>query len=320
MLELAYLLHQSSIGFIITATSFGVGVSAGKASKVALEALDMQPQSHADIIKLSTLGLALIETAGIIGIIITFMIIGTAPSESLDLFSAIAKCGIAAAIGIAGMVASLSSAGPVAEACIAVARQPFFSQKILNLLLLTLSIIQTPVIFGFLIGLLIKTQLAGLEDFNNSIRLLASGLCIGLGSIGPSIGLARFAQAACEAVGINRKSYNQVLPFTFISEAIIETPLIFAFVTATVLVSTQLETDTSPLIMIACLSAAFCIGIGTLSPSINSSRTASAACRQIARTPSHYSIISRASMVSQALIDAAAVYALLISLMLIMFK
>lgn len=320
MIEFAGLLHNLAIGTIATATSVGVGLSGGKASKMTLDAIDMQPEAQADIVKMSTIGLALIETAGIIGFITALLLLGDAPAEHQAWYVSIAECGIACAVAISGLAVSLASMLPVQQACIATARQPFFSQKILNLMLITMSIIQTPVLFAFILGLIIKTQLSGLEDLPNAVRLFATGLCIGLGSIGPSIGLARFAQVACQSLGINRTIYDKILTFTFISEAIIETPLIFAFVTSIMLALTPITSANSELAMIACLAAAFCSGMGTLATSIGSSNTASAACRQIAQTPESYNILSRASMISQALIDAAAVYALLISLLLIVIQ
>lgn len=320
MLEIGHILHYLALGSIAAATSLGVGIGAGRASKITLDALDIQPEAHADIVKLSTIGLALIETAGIIGFITALLLLGARPEGDLGLYSAIAECGIAMAIALSGFVVSVVSTLPVQEACQATARQPFFSSKILNLMLITLSIIQTPVLFAFILGLIIKTQIPSIPDIHNAVRLFATGLCIGLGSIGPSIGLARFAQTACQSLGLNRNIFDKVLTFTFISEAIIETPLIFAFVTSMILALTPITSSNGQLAMIACLSAAFCSGIGTIATSIGSSRTATAACRQIAQTPESYNILSRASMISQALIDAAAVYALLISLILIVIQ
>src|SRR5437870_5245177 len=81
-----------------------------------------------------------------------------------------------------------------------------------------------------IIALFIQGQSVFVETMRDSLRLISSGLAIGLGSVGPAIGLAIFAKAACAGIGINRKAYAKILPFTFISEAIIETPVIFAFV------------------------------------------------------------------------------------------
>ena len=59
---------------------------------------------------------------------------------------------------------------------------------------------------------------------SDSLRLIASGLCIGIGSIGPAIGLSIFSRAALNGISRNIQAYSKLLSFTFISEAIIETP------------------------------------------------------------------------------------------------
>ncbi len=311
-IEIASALHYLSIAFVIAATSFGVGLGGSYASASVLEALDIQPSAQNDINRLSLVSLALIETSGILAMVIALMLLRM---QSTNASASIADCAIALALGITGAFVGYVSAWPTASACKAVARQPFLSQKIMTLFLITMSLIQTPVIFGFLISLLIFAQRGSAETAMQAFNLLSAGICMGIGSIGPCIGLARFAQTACESIGINPRSYSKILPFTFISEAIIETPLIFAMIIALILVNKTIPA--TYLAATTCLAAAMAIGIGTFGAGINSSKTASAACMQMARTPDQGSLISRVSLIGQALIDAAAIYALLTALLML---
>ena len=68
------------------------------------------------------------------------------------------------------------------------------------------------------------------------------------------------------------------------------------------------------------LAAGLCTGIGTFGPGISSGKTASAACHQIAVNPEHHGMLSKVSIFAQGLIDTSAIYALLISLLLIFFR
>lgn len=231
-------------------------------------------------------------------------------------YTGIATLGIALAICISGFVIGIVSAFPAQQACLAIARQPFFAQKIVRFMLITQSIIQTPIVFSFIIAMLIKAQLTTIDSLADSFRLLGAGICIGFGSIGPSIGLAQFARTACSGLGINRDAYNKLLPFTFLSEAIIETPIIFALVVSILLLVTGIPNG-NLLVGIAMLFAGFCTGFGTIGAGISSGKTSSAACHQIALAPEKYSLLARVSMFSQGLIDTCAIYALLISLLLI---
>lgn len=212
------------------------------------------------------------------------------------------------------------SALPAQQAAFAIARQPFFSAKILNAMLLTQSIVQTPVIFSFLVALFIKAQLDSLTTLANGIRLLASGFCIGVGSIGPTLGLARFAKVANESISFNRDAYGTIMPFTFISQAIIETPIIFAVLISMILLLKPLKPDNELLGALSCIATAFCAAFGTLGPGISSGKIASAACREIAMAPEHSSILSRTSILGQGVIDAAAMYALLVALIIIILR
>ncbi len=311
MIELAYILHYANIMIITVLSSLGCGIGGGLTSIASLEAINIQPRAKGEIARASLIGLALIETAAILALIITFMIFTT---KNITLYTALAECGVTLAVGVTSLIVGIVSSFPVQEACLSIARQPFFSQRILNLMLITQSIIQTAIIFGFLIALLIKFQIPTVETLTQGCVLCAGGLALGLGAIGPTIGLGKFAQQACMSVSVNRKAYNQILPFVLMSEAIIETPLIFAFLIALIITLTGSARSDTTITIIQMFAAALCIGIGTFSPGLSSSKTASTACHQIAHNPQQYSALSQTSMFGQGLIDAAAIYALLISL------
>ena len=317
MVAIAEFLHYIIVAFIVGVNSVAVGIGEGIANSAAIEALNRQPKARSDITNATILGMALIETSAIIGVTISIIVLfGTLGIEK-TLYFGIAEIGIALAICLSGFAIGLASAMPTKAACMAIARQPFSGKNILQFMLITQSIIQTPIVFGFIIAIFIKNQAVNSTSIADSLRLLASGLAIGLGSIGPVIGLAKFGATACEGLGINRRSSNKILSFTFLSEAIIETPIVFTLIIALTLIITKVPNNTVS--GIACLASALCIGLGTIGPGISSGNTAAAACKEIAKTPENYSLISRVSMFGQGLIDTSAIYSLVISFMLILF-
>jgi F-type H+-transporting ATPase subunit c len=184
-------------------------------------------------------------------------------------------------------------------------------------MLISQAIIQTPIIFGFVIATLIYNQLPTVITMTHGIKFLASGLSIGLGSIGPCLGLAYFARTACASIGINPHAYPKIFSFTFISQAIIETPIIFSLVISVLLAFRIIPADAPPTLGIMLLMAALCMGLGTLGAGISSGRTAASACHQIALNPDNQALLARLSMIAQGLIDTCAIYPLLISLLLI---
>jgi len=317
MMEIAELLYYLSIAFIVGVNSVAVGIGEGIANGAAIDAINRQPKAKSEIMNASILGMALIETAAIIALTISVIVLLGAVNIEKTIYFGIAQVGIAFAICFAGFAVGLSSALPTRKAYMAIARQPFASKKIIQFMLITQSIIQTPIIFGLVVAIFINSQAASTTTITDSLRLLASGLAIGIGSIGPVIGLGQFGAAACEGLGINKKNNNQILSFTFVSEAIIETPVIFALIISIVLLF-LVPAGGSTIQGVAYLASALCIGLGTIGPGISSGRTASIACKQIALYPEQYSLISRTSMFAQGLIDTSAIYALVVAFALVM--
>lgn len=302
------------IASLVAITSITVGLGESLVAKAALRCIDVQPSAKSEINKAALLGIAINETAAIIGLVIAIVLI----SETITLPNAgFALMGIACAICIPGCVTGLASAAPIARACESIARQPFFSNKIVNVMLITTSFIQTPIIFGFIISLFIFYQTPTCTNFTEGIRLLASGLCIGVGSVGPIIGLAQYAQNACTSIGYNRNAYFRIITFTFISQALIETPVIFALIVALIILNTTVAPDSIPAAA-NLIAAALCCAISNIAPGISSGATAAEACKQISRNPEHYSTISKISLVAQGMLDSFAVYGWAISLFILL--
>jgi len=311
-------IHYGTIALAVGINSASVGIGEGMASVAALQSISRQPNARAHIVRTAILGMALIETAAIMGLLVAFILLFGPQSEVKTWYSYLSEIGIVSAVCLSGFVVGIVSAWPVQAACHAIARQPFFSQRILGFMIMTQALIQTPLISALIVALFIKAQAADVTTLSDSCRLIASGLSVGLGSIGPAIGLALFARSAIDGLGINRNAYNKLFSFTLISEAIIETPVIFSLVIAIILLFIVPKSQTEDLLNgITFLSAGLCTGIGTMGPGISSGKTAAAACKQIAHNPESHSILSRFSIFAQGLIETCAIYAILISLILI---
>jgi F-type H+-transporting ATPase subunit c len=310
------LFHYGTLATIVGTTSIGVGLGQGIATNGALQALNIQPLARPDIMRCLVLGLALIETAAIIGITIAFILFFGITPSTLSFEGGLAELGILAAMSLSGFTIGMVSALPVKEACLALARQPFFGQKIMRFMLIVLSIIQSPIIFSFIIAISIKDQMLSVAGLPDALRLLGAGLSIGIGCVGPAIGIAHFAKTACKSIGLNRAMYNTLVTFTLVSEAMIETPIIFSMVIALTLITLPAPTMVRG---IALLASGVCMGIGTLGTGISSGRVAAVACETIVATPEQYSLLSRTSLFAQGIMETLAIYALLVALAIILY-
>jgi len=314
-------LHYGAITTSIAMSSISVGIGQGLVSWSALNAMNRQPAAQDDVMRIAIIGMTLVETVAILGLLTSILLLIYTNIHSENMFAHYSELGIIAAMGITGLTIGLASTFPAQAACHAVARQPFFTHRISAFMLMTQVLIQTPMILAFLVSLFIQGQASSAATMSDSLRLIASGLCVGIGSIGPAIGLSVFAQAAINSLGKNIKAYDKLLSFTLISEALIETPIIFCLIIAVTLLFVVpydgIDNNIDGLIFLA---AGLCTGLGTLGAGISSGKTAAAACTQIGHNPGAYNILSRTSILAQSLIETMVLYTVILSLLMILFR
>lgn len=315
MIDAPYILISMTPAIL---SSIGTSIGQGFIGKQALISMHQQPESSDVISKTSIIGIAITESASIMGLIISILLIRDHSKLPYNEFTIFGLIAIAFSVGISGLCAGIAASFPATASCASLARQPFQKTKILNLMLITQTLIMTPNMFGLIVALMIKNNLATIDGFNIAMQLLSAGISIGLGCIGPSIGLSLFAFAACEAIGINKKAYSKIITFTFICEAIIETPIIFSLLISLMILTTT--TNVSSLVQgWQFLAAALCISLSTISPGINSGRTGAAACKKIGTNLELYSTISKMAMLGLAMIDTFAIYGLLLSILMLLY-
>ncbi|OGB97580.1 hypothetical protein A3F06_03550 [candidate division TM6 bacterium RIFCSPHIGHO2_12_FULL_36_22] len=309
--------HYGSIAGTIACSALGISIGLSYIAKGAIDALYTQPSAHKEISKISILAMALTETGGVIGLTVSLMLfITTLKLDNTLLYPGLARFGIFFTTGLVSLFVGIVSALPARQACLSVARQPFFSTKIMNLLLITMSIVQTPIIFGFLAAVMINSQANTAESIGQALAILSAGVCLGIGSIGPAYGQSIYAAQACETLGNNRDTYRGILTFSLISQAMIESPIIFALLITLVILGTTSNLMT-PIQAVVTTVAGFCVGINNIATGISSGRTAAAASKQITHNLSSYTAITRTSLIAQGLIDTFAIYGLLIGLLLL---
>ncbi len=319
MLDLSSsLCHYGACALTVILPSLGVSFGQALTSAAALEALNIQPHSRSEISRTLLIALVLIETAAIISFIIGFQLMLFGPHTTFENAAYIhyGELGIAFALGIGGAIAGVLSCLPARQACLAIARQPFLTNKIQLLMGITQSLMQTPIIFGLIVSLFILKQVETATQLADSLRFIGAGLCVGVGSIGPVIGLARLSEEACRSVGVNRSAFSKVLSFTVVSAALIESAIIFCLVIALFLLNIN-STETADYQGLVYVAAGAVMAIGTLGVGISSGRLTAQACKVFSRNPELYSEVSKISFFSQVLIETSAVYALVISVFLL---
>lgn len=295
--------------------AIGVGLGQGVVGKTVADAVDLQPAARILIRnRVFVLGIALTEGVAIFATVIGLLIV-LGKSVPTTMGQAFGFLGVFLAMAIPATAIGFLTSLPVKATLFAVARQPLFASRIANLFLLVVSFAQTPVVFGFLVSLVILLQLDPSISFIEGIKFISSGFALGVGSIGPAIGISLLGSQACKSLGTNKDSYKSVFSFTLISAAIIETPVLFALVTSLFLLFSSLPEQTESMFVAA--AAALMSSVPTIAVGISTGRTARSACEQIAIHPEQYSALLRMSLICEALIDANAIYGLIVSVMLL---
>jgi F-type H+-transporting ATPase subunit c len=308
-------LHYLAIGLAISLASFGA-IGQGLGAFKALASIPRQSMGRDQVFRAMIIGLAFIESGVILALVLTLMLLfGT--NITITWGIAYAELGIALMIGVAATAICIASSYAVQSSVVSISRQPIFAQKIITLMLVTQSMMEAPVVFSFVIGLIIKNQLVAGLDLFTGIKYFAASICLTLGSIGPSIGQGIFANSSCSAIGLNRSAYNKLLPFSIINGAVIQTPLIFSLLMSILIIFYKIS-EIHPLSsVISFCVIAFAIGCGSFGTSFAAGFVGSKSVKQIALNVENYSILFRSNILAQAFIESSVIYALIISLALL---
>jgi F-type H+-transporting ATPase subunit c len=311
------LIHYLAIGIALCFSTIGGGIGQGIAGAGVLQVLNRQPTGNKDNFKVVIIGLALIESGIILALVMSMTLIFS-DWHPLSFGVSYSVLGIGIAIGFSAAAASISSSFVVKAASEAISRQPFFAQKIITIMLLSQSIIETSIIFTFIIALIIHANIQSSLSSTEGLKFFASAITMALGSLGPAIGQSIFSHASCKSIGINKNAYNKIFPFSLLSQAIAETPMIFCLLISLIVVYTPLQQGNSFLQNWTLLTASITIGLGAIGSSTGIGFVAAKAVHQIAQEPTNYSIILRTALIAEAFVESAAIYAMIISLLLIM--
>ncbi len=313
MFESGIIFHYATALCITALPALFAALSQAESTKAAFEAKRIQPSAEQEISGLMVIGNALIETSAILGLLLGCMII-TLPTTEESSYIHISKLGILAVMGITGSIVAYMSSYPIKASIQSLARQPFFSKKIQIFTIAMQSIMQTPTIMAFLIALMIKNQSLSVTHIGDSFRLIGAGLALGIGSIGPTIGLGFFLKQACTSLGINRFSYSKIISFSFLSEAMIGASIIFSLLISLFILNASTIQTESFEAGIGFLATGLCMGFGTIGVGLSLGKISEKAAIVLGNNPMLHAEISKTSIVAQALIEAQTIYAFIIAL------
>jgi F-type H+-transporting ATPase subunit c len=309
----AYLGAGVAIGFGAVGAAIGEGYTAAQANV----AVARNPQLSGELFKNMLVGQAVAESASIFALVIAVLLLFVdLPGSSV--IKAAALCGAGLSMGFGAVGSGLGSGFPGGQACIGIARQPAVAGRLTTNMLIGSAVCQTPAIFSMVVALmLIFMDFSGQPTQPTWAALIGAGISIGLASIGSGYGGGLAAGASCESVARQPRSVGPVTTTMLVGQAVSQTPSIFGLLVSFILMFKTYPEATSFSAPMALLAAGICMGFGGIGPGVGNGMTAEGAVRWVGRRLEHAGDLMRTMLVGQAVAQSTAIYAMVISLVLI---
>lgn len=225
-----------SVGIASVTSGIGTGYIAGEANA----ALMRQPKSYDNLFRSMLIGQAATGTGGIFSLVIALLLLyGGVVSPEGGWFSFAAMLGSALAIGI-GCIGPVYGAGYCGgEACKSIGRMPRHANTIMGNMLIGQALAQTSAIFALLISLLLlystpdqTPDLSVNLVIMRSVALFAAGIVMGLGTIGPGIGIGNVTGKANDMLGRYPTEKMKIIRTMFLGAAVSQSTAIYALIIA----------------------------------------------------------------------------------------
>ena len=302
-----------AMGLGAVGAAIGEGYTAARANL----AVSRNPEISGDIFKSMLVGQAIAESASIfalvIAILLLFMDVAT-PS----LLKAAAFLGAGLSMGFGAIGSGIGSGYPGGEACFGISQQPAAGPQLTTNMLIGSAVCQTPAIFSMVVALMLI-----FIDFGNVpltptwAAFIGAGISMGLAAIGSGYGGGLAAGASCEGVSRTPQSVASITTVMLVGQAVSQTPSIFGLLVSFILMFKSFPDSSMLATPMALLGAGLCMGFGGIGPGIGNGMAAEGAVRWVARNVEHANDLMRIMLVGQAVSQSTAIYAMVVSLVLI---
>jgi ATP synthase F0 subunit c len=302
-----------AMGLGAVGAAIGEGYTAAQASFAVSRNTDLS----GDIFKSMLVGQAVAESASIFALVIAILLLFL-DLPAPNLLQAASLFGAGLCMGFGAVGSGVGSGFPGGQACLGMVRQPEMSGRLTTNMLIGSAVCQTPAIFSMVVALILMFL-----DFSNApvfptwAALLGAGLSTGLAAIGSGMGGGFAAGASCEGIARQPESVGPVTTTMLVGQAVAQTPSIFGLLVSFVLIFKAFPESTSLQAAMALLAAGMCTGFGGIGPGIGNGLAAEGAVRWVARNLKSAGDLMRIMLVGQAVSQSTAIYAMVVSLVLI---
>ena len=295
----------------------GAAIGEGYTAAQANLAISRNESISGDIFKNMLVGQAVAESASIFALVIAILLLFLdAPSANALKGAALFGAGLCMGFGAIG--SGIGSGFPGGQACLGISRQPAVASRLTTNMLIGSAVCQTPAIFSMVVALMLMfMDFSRLPLYPTWAALVGAGLSTGLAAIGSGYGGGIAAGASSEGIARQPETVANVTTTMLVGQAVAQTPSIFGLLVSFILMFKAFPESTSLSAAMALLGAGLSMGFGGIGPGIGNGMAAEGAVRWVARNVSHAGDLMRIMLVGQAVSQSTAIYAMVISLVLI---
>jgi len=309
----AYIGGGLAMGLGAVGAAIGEGYTAAQAN----EALGQNPKMSGEVFKSMLVGQAIAESASIFALVIAILLLFVKPAVP-SAITASSLFGAGLCMGLGAIGSGVGSGMPGGQACLGIVRQPAAAGKLTTNMLIGSAVCQTPAIFAMVVALvLIFIDYSKAPLFPTWAALIGAGLSMGFSAIGSGMGGGFAAGASCEGIARQPESAGSVTTTMLVGQAVSQTPAIFGLLISFVLMFKSHEASTTLSASMALLASGVCMGLGGIGPGIGNGMAAEGAVRWVARNMEYSGEMMRIMLVGQAVSQSTAIYAMVISLVLV---
>lgn len=309
----AYLGGGAAMGLGAVGAAIGEGYTAAEANR----AVSRNPEISGEIFKNMLVGQAVAESASIFALVIAVLLLFL-DMASAGMLKASALIGAGLCMGFGAIGSGVGSGFPGGQACSGIARQPAVSSRLTTNMLIGSAVCQTPAIFSMVVALMLMFIDFGAKAVSPTwAAFLGAGLSTGLAAIGSGYGGGLAAGTSCEGIARQPESVTNVTTTMLIGQAVAQTPAIFGLLVSFILMFKSFPETTALAPPMALLGAGLSMGFGGIGPGLGNGMAAEGAVRWVARNVRYAGDLMRIMLVGQAVSQSTAIYAMVISLVLI---
>ncbi len=212
--------------------AIGSSIGAGYIAREAVLGMSRQPKASGKLMRTMLVGQAISESPGIFSLIMALFLVGGMFTIQVNETFAMALLGSGIAVGVSSIGSGAGAGLAGGEACKSIARNPDCAGKVTMTMLLGQALATSPAVFGFLAALLLFLKSGSLVtgSIPSAAALLGAGIAMGVGAIGPGLGIGFVGKQACGGVGKSPRAGSSINKTLLLGAAVAESTSIYAFV------------------------------------------------------------------------------------------